>query len=192
MGNGFLPHSASLQRNRLFFLKLWHLPLLILFQKVSMMRQLLFATSSFSCGQENIVTKPHIQKHWTEEEIYSSFHWVVQQTAHRGDGGTHCRQSNKTMIWATRSSAPTTEGSDAKRLLTYLNCYPAHERAATFPCTNLTVKDNITDHFPSKPTWTASNSQLFLAEVPSASSLHEHTQMHSASLGENQAWQNAF
>lgn len=125
-------------------------------------------------------------------KIYSSFHGVVQQTAHRGDGGTHCRQSNKTMIWATRSSAPTTEGSDAKRLLTYLNCYPAHERAATFPCTNLTVKDNITDHFPSKPTWTASNSQLFLAEVPSASSLHEHTQMHSASLGENQAWQNAF
>lgn len=70
MGNGFLPHSASLQRNRLFFLKLWHLPLLILFQKVSMMRQLLFATSSFSCGQENTVTKPHIQKHWTEEDLF--------------------------------------------------------------------------------------------------------------------------
>lgn len=147
---------------------------------------------SVSAVAKKTVTKPHIQKHWTGEEIHSSFHWVVQQTAHRGDGGTHCRQSNKTMIWAMRSSAPTTKDSDAKHLLTYLNCYPAHERAATFPCTNLTMKDNIADHFPSKPTWTASNSQLFLAEVPSASSLHEHTQMHSASLGENQAWQNAF
>lgn len=146
-----LGHSAilPLQRDRLFLLKWWHFPLLRLFQRL---RHLLFPTFSFSCGHKNTVTKPNIQEHmycfnWERNLFCRSLSWTTN--SHKGDGRTCCRQSSGTMICAmSRKSGPTTEDSNAKCLLTYLNCYPAHERAANVHCTKLTIKDHITDYFP--------------------------------------------
>lgn len=68
---------------------------------------------------------------------------------HKGDGRTRCRQSSGTKICAmSRKSGPTTEDSNAKCSLTYLNYYPAHERAVNFYYTKLTIRDHITDYFP--------------------------------------------
>lgn len=125
------PHSASLQTDRLFLLKRWHLPLLRLFQRL---RHLLFPAFSFRCGQKISVTKPNIQKcmyslTWERDLFCFSLSWATN--THKGGDRICCRQSSGMMdCGMSRKSGPTTADSNAKCLLTSLNSHPAHEGAA--------------------------------------------------------------
>lgn len=113
---------------------------------------------------------------WTEKGIYSAFHRVGQQTPTRVMAGHAVGKAVER--WSVQWVGSQVQQQKIQMQSVCWHTWTATQRMKEqqmFTVLSSPLKITVLITFPSLPTWTASDSQPSLAEVPSASSIHEHT-----------------
>lgn len=179
--NSLMGNSTPPQRNRLSFLKLWHLPLLALFQKL---RQLLFPNFSFNCGQQN----SHPAKHSETSMLYKLRKIFTLSFLESANGQPtqlmvgHTVGKITVMIQAVSRRKFQQQKIQMKGVWWHTWTATQHmKEQQTLTVLRSSLRITLLTTFPSLQACTAQFSAP-PAEVPNDNSFHEHTWRHSASL----------